>query len=227
MDVFMLVDGLLSGGVLPAHAGHRAWPGGTPSLDTLANAPLWPALVSTGTVALAEIGDKTQLLALLLAARFRKPWPIIAGILVATLLNHALAGWAGALAASWLAPEALRWIVAASFIAIALWTLKPDRFDDADEGLLPARGAFIATTVAFFIAEIGDKTQVATVLLAAKYSPLWQVVAGTTVGMLLANVPVVALGSRFAQRLPLRAARIAAALVFLALGSWALLRGIG
>jgi putative Ca2+/H+ antiporter (TMEM165/GDT1 family) len=227
MDVFMLVDGLLSGGVLPAHAGHRAWPGGTPSLDTLANAPLWPALVSTGTVALAEIGDKTQLLALLLAARFRKPWPIIAGILVATLLNHALAGWAGALAASWLAPEALRWIVAASFIANAQWTLNPHRFDHADEGLLPARGAFIATTVAFFIAEIGDKTQVATVLLAAKYSPLWQVVAGTTVGMLLANVPVVALGSRFAQRLPLRAARMAAALAFLALGSWALLRGIG
>ena len=226
MDVFMLVDGLLTGGV-PAHVGHRTWSGGTLSLATLANAPLWPALVSTGTVALAEIGDKTQLLALLLAARFRKPWPIIAGILVATLLNHALAGWAGALAASWLAPEALRWIVAASFIAIALWTLKPDKLDDAGEGLLPARGAFIATTVAFFIAEIGDKTQVATVLLAAKYSPLWQVVAGTTVGMLLANVPVVALGSRFAQRLPLRAARMAAALVFLALGSWALLRGIG
>ena len=226
MDVFMLVDGLLTGGV-PAHVGHRTWSGGTLSLATLANAPLWPALVSTGTVALAEIGDKTQLLALLLAARFRKPWPIIAGILVATLLNHALAAWAGALAASWLAPDALRWIVAASFIAIALWTLKPDKLDDAGEGLLPARGAFIATTAAFFIAEIGDKTQVATVLLAAKYSPLWQVVAGTTVGMLLANVPVVALGSRFAQRLPLRAARIAAALVFLALGSWALLRGIG
>src|SRR5688500_14510734 len=126
--------------------------------------PLAAALVSTGAVALAEIGDKTQLLALLLAARFRKPWPIVAGILVATLLNHALAGWAGALAASWLTPEVLRWIVAASFIAIALWTLKPDKFDDADEGLLPARGAFVATTVAFFIAEIGDKTQVATVL---------------------------------------------------------------
>ena len=183
--------------------------------------PFWPALISTGTVALAEIGDKTQLLALLLAARFRKPWPIIAGILVATLLNHALAGWLGALAASWLTPAVLRWIVAASFIAIALWTLKPDTLDE-DEGALPGRGAFVATVVAFFIAEIGDKTQVATVLLAAKYSPLWQVVAGTTVGMLLANVPVVALGSRFAKRLPLRAARIAAALLFLALGLWAL-----
>ena len=179
------------------------------------------ALISTGTVALAEIGDKTQLLALLLAARYRKPWPIVAGILVATLLNHALAAWLGALAAQWLTPAVLRWIVAISFIAIALWTLKPDTLDD-DGDTLPARGAFMATTIAFFIAEIGDKTQVATVLLAAKYSPLWQVVAGTTLGMLAANVPVVALGSRFAARLPLRAARITAAIVFLALGLWAL-----
>ena len=166
-------------------------------------------LVSTGTVALAEIGDKTQLLALLLAARFRKPWPIIAGILVATLLNHAAAAWLGQLAASWLTPQTLRWIVAASFIGIALWTLKPDTLDDDEK--LPAHGAFIATTIAFFIAEIGDKTQVATVLLAAKYPSLLQVVAGTTIGMLLANVPVVALGSRFAAKLPLKAARIAAA----------------
>jgi len=161
------------------------------------------------------------LLALLLAARYRRPWPIIAGILLATLLNHALAAWLGSLAAQWLTPAVLRWIVAISFIAIALWTLKPDTLDD-DDGALPARGAFVATTIAFFIAEIGDKTQVATVLLAAKYSPLWQVVAGTTLGMLAANVPVVALGSRFASRLPLRAARIAAALVFLGLGIWAL-----
>lgn len=181
-------------------------------------------LVSTLTVALAEIGDKTQLLALLLAARFRKPWPIIGGILLATLLNHALAGWLGALAASWLTPAVLRWIVAGSFIAIALWTLRPDEVDD--DTALPARGAFIATTIAFFVAEIGDKTQVATVLLAANYVPLWQVVAGTTVGMLLANVPVVLLGSRFASRLPLKAARIAAALVFLALGLWVALRGV-
>ena len=175
-------------------------------------------------MALAEIGDKTQLLALLLAARFRKPWPIAGGILVATLLNHALAGWLGALAASWLTPGVLRWIVAGSFVAIALWTLRPDQVDD--DAPLPARGAFIATTIAFFIAEIGDKTQVATVLLAANYDPLWQVVAGTTVGMLLANVPVVLLGSRFASRLPLKAARIAAAVVFLALGLWVALRGI-
>ncbi len=181
-------------------------------------------LVSTGTVALAEIGDKTQLLALLLAARFRKPWPIIAGILVATLLNHALAAWIGQLAASWLTPQTLRWIVAASFIGIALWTLKPDKLDEDEK--LPAHGAFIATTFAFFIAEIGDKTQVATVLLAAKYSSLWQVVSGTTIGMLLANVPVVALGSKFAAKLPLKAARITAAIVFLALGLWAAFSGL-
>ena len=182
-------------------------------------------LVSTGTVALAEVGDKTQLLALLLAARFRKPWPIIIGILVATLLNHALAAWLGQLAASWLTPQALRWIVAASFIGIALWTLKPDTLGEDEK--LPAHGAFIATVVAFFIAEIGDKTQVATVLLAAKYPSLPEVVAGTTAGMLLANVPVVLLGSRFAARLPLKAARIAAACVFLLLGLWAAIAGDG
>ena len=187
--------------------------------------PFHSLLLSTGTVALAEIGDKTQLLALLLAARFRKPWPIIWGILVATLLNHALAGWLGSLVATWLTPDILRWVVAASFIAIALWTLKPDKLDEDEK--LPSQGAFIATTIAFFIAEIGDKTQVATVLLAAKYPPLWEVVAGTTIGMLLANVPVVLLGSRFAAKLPLKAARIAAALLFLALGLWAAFRGIG
>lgn len=188
--------------------------------------PLSAALISTGTVALAEIGDKTQLLALLLAARYRKPWPIIAGILVATLLNHALAAWFGTLIAQWLRPEVLRWIVAASFLAVALWTLKPDSLDD-DGSALPARGAFIATTIAFFIAEIGDKTQVATVLLAAKYSPLWEVVVGTTAGMLLANVPVVALGSRFSDRLPLKAARLVAAGVFLLLAAWVAWRGLG
>jgi putative Ca2+/H+ antiporter (TMEM165/GDT1 family) len=183
--------------------------------------PASTALVSAGTVALAEIGDKTQLLALLLAARFRKPWPIIAGMLVSTLLNHALAGWLGALVAQWLTPQVLRWIVAGSFFAIALWTLKPDKLDK--DVPLPTHGAFGTTVVAFFLAEIGDKTQVATVLLAAKYLPLWQVVAGTTLGMLLANVPVVVLGSRFADRLPLRAARVAAALLFFALGLWVLL----
>lgn len=181
--------------------------------------------ISTGTVALAEIGDKTQLLALLLAARFRKPWPIIAGILVATLLNHALAGCFGALAAQWLKPEVLRWIVAGCFLAVALWTLKPDTLDDGDS-TLPARGAFIATSLAFFVAEIGDKTQVATVLLAAKYQPLGQIVIGTTIGMLLANIPVVALGHRFADRLPLKTARLVAAVVFLALAAWVAWRGV-
>lgn len=182
-----------------------------------------PLLVSTLAVAVAEIGDKTQLLALLLAARFRKPLPIAAGILVATVLNHALAGWLGAMASQWLTPQVLRWIVAASFLAIAAWTLRPDNIDDAQA--LPGRNAFLATTIAFFVAEIGDKTQVATVLLAARYSPLWEVVVGTTLGMLAANLPVVLLGSRFAQRLPLRAARIAAALLFLALGLWTAWQG--
>lgn len=186
--------------------------------------PLKAALLSTATVALAEIGDKTQLLALMLAARFRRPWPIVAGILVATLANHALAAWLGSLAAAWLTPELLRWVVAASFLAIALWTLRPDRLDDDRE--MPARDAFLATTVVFFLAEIGDKTQVATMLLAANCSPLWEVVAGTTLGMLLANVPVVLLGSRFADRLPLRAARIVASLLFAVLGLWVAVRGI-
>ncbi len=182
-------------------------------------------LVSTGTVALAEIGDKTQLLALLLAARFRKPWPIAFGILAATLINHAISAWLGAELSQWLSPEVLRWIVAGSFLAVALWTLKPDTLDEGAK--LPAHGAFIATTLAFFLAEIGDKTQVATVLLATKYSPLWEVIAGTTLGMLIANLPVVWLGHRFADRLPLKLARSVAAMVFLALATWVALRGIG
>lgn len=187
--------------------------------------PFSTALISTGTVALAEIGDKTQLLALLLAARFRKPWPIIAGIAVATVLNHALAAWVGSLAAHWFPPEVLRWLVAASFIAVAIWALKPDTLDE--DTSFSARGAFIASTIAFFIAEMGDKTQIATVLLAAKYPPLWQVVVGTTAGMMLANVPVVLLGSRFAGRLPLKAARWTAAAVFALIGLWVAIRGLG
>ena len=183
-------------------------------------------LISMLTVAIAEIGDKTQLLALLLAARFRRPWAIIAGILVATLLNHALAAWLGALVAQWLRPETLRWIVVASFASIAIWTLIPDRIDDDAkhrEGHT-AWAAFVATTIAFFFAEIGDKTQIATVVLAANSPSLWPVVAGTTLGMLLANVPVVALGHRFAEKLPLKAARITATLVFLSLAAWSALR---
>ena len=182
-------------------------------------------LVSTLAVAVAEIGDKTQLLALLLAARFRKPVPIIAGIFAATILNHACAGLLGTLAARWLTPDVLRWVVSGSFFAIALWTLKPDKIDD--DQALPARNAFLATTIAFFLAEIGDKTQIATVVLAAKYTPLWEVVVGTTTGMLLANVPVVLLGAKFSERLPLKAARTGAALLFLALATWTAFRGLG
>lgn len=182
-------------------------------------------LVSTTTVTLAEIGDKTQLLALLLAVRFRKPWPIAFGILTATAVNHAISAWLGAELSQWLSPEALRWGVAGSFLIVALWTLKPDTLEEDEK--LPARGAFIATTIAFFLAEIGDKTQVATVLLAAKYTPLWQVIVGTTLGMLLANVPVVWLGHRFADRLPLKLARGIAAAVFLTLALWVAWRGIG
>ncbi|MDH5822957.1 TMEM165/GDT1 family protein [Luteimonas sp. RD2P54] len=182
--------------------------------------------VSTLAVAVAEIGDKTQLLALLLAARYRRPWPILAGILLATLLNHALAAWFGAALSEWLPAGLLRALVAASFVAVALWTLRPDRLDETDRPRAQG-GAFLTTTLAFFLAEIGDKTQVATVLLAARFDALGPVIAGTTLGMLLANLPVVLLGARFADRLPLRAARLAAALLFLLLAGWVALRGIG
>jgi putative Ca2+/H+ antiporter (TMEM165/GDT1 family) len=181
-------------------------------------------LISTTTVALAEIGDKTQLLSLILAAKYRKPLPICIGILVATLVNHALAGSVGVLVASYLTPEVLKWIVALSFFSVALWTLKPDQADDAEAARGARYGVLLATAIAFFIAEMGDKTQIATVVLAAQYHPLWQVVAGTTIGMMLANVPVVWLGSRFAAKLPLKAARVAAALLFAALGLWILIR---
>lgn len=181
--------------------------------------------VSTLAVAVAEIGDKTQLLALVLAARYRKPWPIIAGILVATVLNHALAAWFGSLVSGWISPEVLRWGVVLSFVAVAAWALVPDKLDE-NEVKPPRFGAFVATLIAFFIVEIGDKTQVATVVLAAQYSPLWQVIAGTTLGMAIANVPVVLLGSRFAAKLPLKAARYAAAAIFAALAVWVAVGGL-
>jgi putative Ca2+/H+ antiporter (TMEM165/GDT1 family) len=184
-------------------------------------------LVSTLTVALAEIGDKTQLLALVLAARYRRPWPIVAGILAATLLNHAASAWVGAWLAGVLSPQVLRWGVVLSFLAVAAWALVPDKLDEKEASApMGAHGVFVATLVAFFLVEIGDKTQVATVVLAARYHPLWQVVTGTTVGMLLANVPVVLLGARFAHRLPLRAARWTAAALFAALGAWVALFGL-
>ncbi|MFZ5655726.1 MAG: TMEM165/GDT1 family protein [Pseudomonadota bacterium] len=183
-------------------------------------------LVSTATVALAEIGDKTQLLALLLAARYRRPGPIVAGILVATVANHALAAWLGHWISTLVSPHAMRWMVAASFAAVALWTLRPDRLD-GDERPRSSGSAFLAALVAFFLAEIGDKTQLATVLLATRFDALGQVILGTTLGMMAANVPVVLLGHRFADRLPLRAARWTAAAVFAVLAAWVAVRGIG
>lgn len=182
-------------------------------------------LVATAAVAIAEIGDKTQLLSLVLAARYRKPWPICLGILAATLANHALAGGLGNLVANWFDPATLRWLVAVSLFAVAAWTLVPDKLDDEDAALgRSGRSVFLTTLIAFFLAEMGDKTQVATVILAAQYSPLWQVVAGTTLGMLAANAPVLWLGARFSNQLPLKAIRIGAALLFAALGLWVLLR---
>lgn len=179
-------------------------------------------LVSTGIVALAEMGDKTQLLALLLTARFRRPWPIVLGILVATLINHGLAGAAGAWVTTLLGPQLLRWILGGSFVAMALWMLVPDKLDSGDAPSAPRLGIFGTTVVAFFLAEMGDKTQVATVMLAAQYHAWFWVVAGTTLGMMLANAPVVWLGERIMRRVPVRAVHAISALVFMALGLYTL-----
>jgi putative Ca2+/H+ antiporter (TMEM165/GDT1 family) len=174
-------------------------------------------LVSTGVVALAEIGDKTQLLALVLAARFRKPAPIILGILIATLVNHALAGAAGAWISAVVGPTAMRWILGLSFVAMAVWTLIPDKYEDEPD-TAPRFGVFATTLIAFFLVEMGDKTQIATVALAARYSSLLGVVAGTTCGMMLANVPAVLLGEVAAKKLPMRLVHAIAAVIFLVLG---------
>ena len=175
--------------------------------------------ISTGLVALAEMGDKTQLLALLLALRFRRPWPIVAGILVATLVNHALAGALGAWVTTMLGPAWLRWILGLSFLAMAAWMLIPDRIDDdEDSGQPPRWGVFGTTVLAFFLAEMGDKTQIATVMLAAQYAAWAWVVAGTTLGMLLANAPVVWLGERMTRRIPIRLVHLVSALIFAGLG---------
>jgi Ca2+/H+ antiporter, TMEM165/GDT1 family len=182
-------------------------------------------VVSLSTVAIAEMGDRTQLLALVLAAHYRKPWPILAGILCATLANHAVAGFVGARLGHYLTPSRLDLIVGISMILMALWTLKPDKLDEADAE--PRRGsAFAATLIAFFVAEIGDKTQIATMALAAAYSSLAAVVAGTTLGMMAANAPVVFLGNAFSKRLPLRAIHIGASLLFLGLGALFIWRGV-
>ena len=176
-------------------------------------------LVSTSVVALAEIGDKTQLLSLILAARFRKPLPIVLGILVATLLNHGLAGALGAWLSTLFAPETLNWIMGISFIAMGLWILVPDKLDEQDVAVPQKQmGVFFATVVAFFLAEMGDKTQFATIALAAQYSDVLSVVLGTTLGMMMANAPAVYLGNRFAQRLPTKIIHMIAAIIFIAIG---------
>jgi putative Ca2+/H+ antiporter (TMEM165/GDT1 family) len=174
-------------------------------------------LISTGVVALAEVGDKTQLLALILAAKFRKPVPIVLGILVATLVNHALAGVAGSWLTTLLGPGTLRWALGLSFIVMAIWTLIPDKLDEED-AKLAGFGVFSTTLVAFFMAEMGDKTQFATVALAAQYQAVIAVVLGTTLGMMIANVPAVMLGDRIAARFPVRLVHVIAAGIFAVLG---------
>lgn len=182
-------------------------------------------LVSTGIVALAEMGDKTQLLSLVLAARFRKPWPIVWGILVATLVNHGLAGAVGSWVTTQLGPEALRWVLGGSFLAMAVWILIPDKLDDEDEQTNPRWGIFATTVVAFFLAEMGDKTQIATVMLAAQFQSWSGVVAGTTLGMMLANAPVVWLGDAITRKISLTWVHRISAVIFAILGLLALWGG--
>jgi putative Ca2+/H+ antiporter (TMEM165/GDT1 family) len=182
-----------------------------------------PLFVSTGVVAVAEIGDKTQLLALVLAARYRKPLPIILGILVATLANHGLAAWLGALVASWFGADVMRWILGVGFLAMAGWCLIPDKAEAAPTALGKA-GAFTATLVAFFLLEIGDKTQIATVALAARFHDLVLVTAGTTLGMMLVNVPAVLCGEGIARVAPMKLIHTLAAASFAVLGVMTLLR---
>ena len=174
-------------------------------------------LISTGIVALAEIGDKTQLLAFILAAKFRKPVPIVLGILVATLANHGFAGAVGTWITTLMGPETLRWVLGISFIAMAGWTLIPDKFEE-DEAKLVRLGVFTTTLIAFFLAEMGDKTQVATVALAAQYQSLVAVVAGTTLGMMVANVPAVIMGDKIADKMPVKLVHRIAAAIFAILG---------
>ena len=184
-----------------------------------AELPLEAFLVSLGAVAIGEIGDKTQLLALILAVRFRAPISVLAGIFVATIVNHALAAFAGTLIASWLTPGLLAWILAISFILMGLWALIPGEAPSEDATAAATRfGPFIVTAVSFFLVEMGDKTQLATVALGARYEALLSVALGTTLGMMVANVPVVLSGNALAERIPAKAMRIAASLTFIALG---------
>ena len=180
-------------------------------------------LVSTLVVGLAEIGDKTQILSLILATRFRRPVPIIFGILIATIANHAAAGFAGTYFGNLLDGSWMRWILGLSFLSVAVWALFPDRYE-GDVQKISRSGAFFSTLVAFFLAEVGDKTQIATVALAARFEQFYPVVIGTTLGMMLANIPVVVAGDRIGNRLPIRIIRVIAALVFAALGVFTLVR---
>ena len=184
-------------------------------------------LTSTAVVALAEIGDKTQLLAIVLAARFKKPWPIVAGIFVATLANHFLAALVGEQAAAFLEGQWFRYLVAASFIIMGLWTLIPDKFDEDDEPRPGRFGPFLATAIAFFIVEMGDKTQLATVALGARFASVVPVMMGTTLGMMIANAPAVFLGNALIERVPMRVVHGIAALLFIAIGVWLLVQTAG
>ena len=179
--------------------------------------------ISTGVVALAEMGDKTQLLAFILAARFRKPLPIIAGILIATLLNHGLAGALGAWITTVISPDAMRWILGLSFIGMAVWTMFPDKIEEEETHVAQRLGIFGATFITFFLAEMGDKTQIATVALAAHYGAPLMVIAGTTLGMLIADVPAVFVGSRFAAKIPMKLVHSIAAGIFALMGVLTLL----
>jgi putative Ca2+/H+ antiporter (TMEM165/GDT1 family) len=186
--------------------------------------------ISTGVVALAEIGDKTQLLAFLLAARFKRPLPIIFGILIATLVNHALAGAVGAWLTRLVQPETLRWVLGLSFIGMAVWTMIPDKIEEDETNVSSKLGVFGATLVTFFLAEMGDKTQIATVAMAAKYADMVWVVIGTTLGMMLANVPAVFAGDKLAERIPMKLVHGIAAALFAILGVATLMgagRGLG
>lgn len=175
-------------------------------------------IVSTAVVAVAEIGDKTQLLALVLACRFRRPIPIALGILFATLANHAAAGFAGAWIAELIDPTVMRWLLGVSFLAVAAWALVPDKLDEDARPLFKRAGPFLTTLVTFFLVEIGDKTQIATVGLAIRFDALVAVILGTTLGMMIANVPIVLCGEALAKRFPLRVVRLCAAAIFAILG---------
>ena len=182
-------------------------------------------VIATGLVALAEIGDKTQLLAFMLAARFKRPVPIVLGIFVATIFNHAAAGALGSWLTGLIGPDVLRWILGLSFIAMAGWMLIPDKLDD-DDAPKPGHGVFVTTVIAFFLAEMGDKTQIATVALAARFpADFIGVVAGTTAGMMLANVPAVLVGGKLAHKLPVKLVHTVAAVIFAALGVLTLVAG--